>query len=161
MAQCSKPEHQWPLHHTITCSEWKDPDKSQNPTHQPSRWGCFTTQGNYQYPGTTKHKEKECWMQPAKHSPGRPISGKVVKLCSTITEGEKHTESYMSVMPKHTFHHHSPLPDFVCGREAGSTTSSFQGKARGFLTLPKGTYGAPMGHSLQLHIIWRRAVRSP
>lgn len=31
MVPCSKPEHQRPLHHTITCSEWKDPDKSQNP----------------------------------------------------------------------------------------------------------------------------------
>lgn len=74
------------------------------PTHQPSRWGCFTTQGNYRHSETTGHKGKEYWTQPAKRSPGRPISGKVVKLwlecCSTVTEGKKHTKSH-TYMPKH------------------------------------------------------------
>lgn len=129
----------------ITYSDCEDPDKSQNPTPPISPVGelndSFTTQGNSWHPGTTGHKGKENWTQPAKRSPGRPVSGKVVKLwlecCSTITEDEKHTKSHTGTC-QNTFSiiTHLCLTLSVAGRQA-PTTISFQGKARGFLTLPK------------------------
>lgn len=47
-------------------------------------------------------------------------------------------------MPKHIYHHHSPLPDFVCGREAGCQNQLFSRESQGLSYPPKGTYGAPI-----------------
>lgn len=128
------------------------------PTHQPRRWDCFTTQGNYQHSGATGNKEKSVGHSQQSTALGDPSLAKLLNSDWNAAPHhwrlKTHEESYM-YMPKHIYHHHSPLPDFVAGRHA-ATTCSFQGKARGFLTLPR----APMGHPLQLHTIGRRAVRS-
>lgn len=91
-------------------------------------------------------------------TPGSPTSSQVVlKCCSTITEGEKHTHRHTHT-PQNTFSisTHLCLTLSMAGRQA-PTTSSFQGKAGGFLILPK----APWGHPLQLHTAWWRATGSP
>lgn len=97
---CSKPEHQWPLHHSHHLLYVRRPWKKSKspPTHQPSTWVCFTTQGNYWHSGATGYKGKECWTQPAKHSPGKPIPGKAVKLwleCCSTPLNVKNTQSHI------------------------------------------------------------------
>lgn len=144
MAQCSKPEHQPPFHHLHhllwVTGPWQKSEA--HPTHQLSRWGCFTSQGNYPNPETTEHQEKEGRGQPPRPSPGWPLSAPAPsKFCRdaaplSLEVKNTHTHTPMHA-PQNTFSISTPLclTPSMAGRQLPAT-SSFQRKAGGFLILP-------------------------
>lgn len=84
-------------------------------------------------------------------TPGSPTSGQaVLKCCSTLAEGEKYTCKTHTYTPKDIFHQHSPLPDSVSGREAGSYNRLFPRESWWLSDPPKSTTGALAGATFSL-----------
>lgn len=131
----------------ITYSEWEAPGKSQNPTHPPAQ-EVRLLHHTEKLPTFRSYREqrKECWTQPAKHSPGRPISGKVVKLwleCCSTSLKVKNTRRVIHVHAK-THLPSSLTSAWLCGREACCHNLLFSRESQGLSYPPKGTHGAPI-----------------
>lgn len=157
MARCSKPEHQPPLHHPHHLPWVTRPwQKSEShPTHQPRRWGCFTTQGKLttfrNYEASREGRSGAATKVQSCVTPGSPSSGQaVLKCCSTLAEGAKYTCKTHTYTPKDVFHQHSPLPDSVSGREAGTYNRLFPQESWWLSDLSKSTTGAPAAATLSL-----------